>query len=108
MSSLPRMPEYDPDRRQRVRVRSRWAALWEDHTGQTLTPRQRGYLNLTGSEIWETGLNPDDVVRAALLDWNQFVAIATSKSRYIKYSAVELSSPHLDFFCSSWRLYCCK
>lgn|GEM_PF-5502287 len=100
------MPGYDPDRQQIKRIRSRWAALWEDHTGQTLTPRQRGYLNLTGSEIWQSGLDPDDVIFAALLDWQTFVQVVTSKGARIKYA--DLNAPHLDFFCQTWKLFCGK
>jgi hypothetical protein len=102
------MPEYDPDTKQVKRVKSRWAALWEDHSGQTLTPRQRGYLNLTGSDIWQTGLDPDRLILDVLLDWLHFVQVCTSKCRHLKYSAVELSSPHLDFFCANWRVFCGK
>lgn len=100
------MPEYDPDRRQVKRIRSRWAALWEDHTGRALTPRQRGYLNLTGSGIWKAGLDPDRLILDVLLDWPDYVQFVTSKGARVKYSTEELRRPHLDFFCQTWRLYC--
>lgn len=105
---LPELPDYDPYHRPVKRVKSRWPALWESYTAQSLTPRQRGYLNLTGSEIWNTGLDVDDVIRAALSDWPDFVTVVTSKGARLKYSTEELRHPHLDFFCALWRLYCGK
>lgn len=102
------MPEYDPDRRHVKRIRSRWAALWEDHTGQALTPRQRGFLNLTSSDIWKAGLDPDRLILNILLDWPDFVRVVTAKGAWIKYSAEELQHPHADFFCANWRVFCGK
>lgn len=107
MPSLPRMPEYDPDRRPVKRTRPRWVVSWEGHTGQTLIPRQRNFLLSVCREIWASGLDPDEAIRAVLFDWTHFVTVVTSKSRHLKYSAAELSSPHLDFFCQSWKLYFC-
>lgn len=105
----PAMPDYTdaPVPKKRRSQRDKWVDAWEWHADRPLTPREKGYLCATAGDMWSAGVaDPARLIGDALMDWPDYVRFVTSKGARAKYSAADLSAPHLDFFCQTWRLYC--